>query len=1652
MLAGDLVAQWRASELLVEFPDGQHITEWSDSVAGIRATATGTPTLVGNAIGGRAVVRLDASDGKDAYEVVNRESPLSGADDFSIVVMFSTDSQALQGDENWQDGLGLIHSNQLGFAKDWGISLIASGQIGAGIGGGFGRPSTSVFSTASGYNDGQPHVAVLSRQSDQLSLYVDDHQPVVQVGADAESRGTIPMIFGVDKSRNGELTFDLAEVRVYDGALDAEQVAGVLSELNGFYNNTQPVTVDDQYVATEDELLFVTAADGLLANDEDAESDPLTVETIDLPAHGELSLQADGSFLYAPAADFHGTDVFTYSAVDFRPSNVATVTIVVEPSYDAAVGIDDRYKTQPQRTLSVEGFLGVLANDQNIDELPLTAVLEDDVAFGQLQLNPNGSFAFDPLGTAGQTQFTYRIDDTVGQSDPVTVELISNSSPEASDDHYLLDEDLLRQVSADQGVLANDQDVDGDALQLNLLSSPQHVELALSDDGSMLIVPQGDYFGLDQFTYEVTDGVDRSEVATVTLEIRPMNDPPIASSDAFFVNDSGQLRVMEDNGLLANDLDIDDSTLRVSLLVPPQNGQLQLMENGSFEYQANPGFEGEDVFTYRLSDAAGSTDQGEVTLFVGKAPVTISEFVAANVTSLLTTTRISIDDSFPREDTSPDWIEIQNQTSTELDIAGFYLSDDPENLQRWQFPVGSRIAPNGYLIVFASGWDISDPALDENGLFHTNFKLDAEGDYLALVSPDGDVVDHFESVFPRQLADVSFGWVGDQRMYMPEPSPGADATAGIPGIVDQVDVSLASGYFNEPVNVELTARTAGSLIRYTLDGLEPTLDEGTEYTEPISISSTTILRTRAFRADLLPSTVLTHSYLFLDDVLTQPSTPEGFPDNWGSAGAADYQIDPRIATDTESDFYDPNLRAALQSHPSISLVTETDHLFDRRTGIYSNPQRDGVGWERPASMEYFTSEGQLEVQVNAGLRIQGGASRNPNRPKHNMRLLFKEQYGPGKLTYPVFEESDVDQFDTIILRGGNGDSWFHPNATQQRQAQYIRDQWHRDTQRAMGRMTTDQRYVHLYINGLYWGLYHTFEKPNAAFFAEHFGGEPADFDVLQHQGGTVDGNRDAWNEMMQIARAGLESNEAYEQIEQFVDIPSMVDYLLINYYSGNVDWDQNNWFGGRKREPGGQFRFFTWDAERTFLSTRDNRTGARNSNQPTDLHQRLMTNVEYRLLFADHVHRHFFNDGVLTPDVAQARWESRAEEIQLPLVAESARWGDNKRRSRPYTVEGEWRNELDRLLTTYFPTRTETVLAQLVRRELYPEVIAPTFNQHGGDIPVGFELSMQAADGTIYYTTDGSDPRLVGGAVAASAQIYDTAVVLGGDATVKARVLQDEQWSALNEATFLTPVVQADANSLRISEIHYHPAAPSTEEIAAGFDDSDEFEFIELVNISDQSIDLSQVRLNRVDNQGVDFAFDSGAITRLAPNQRVVVVENQDAFQLRYGDGLPVAGQWRGRLSNGGEAIQLLAGEQSIHQFTYDDTWHEATDGAGPSLEIVEEAHADTARWAIATSWQPSLAIGGTPGRPADDRAIAGDSNHDGRFDSSDLVLVFQIGQYEDGIPQNSTFEDGDWNRNGDFDSTDFVFAFQQGTYVAAARRPAQLDPLMIDWLFGGDA
>jgi hypothetical protein len=612
--------------------------------------------------------------------------------------------------------------------------------------------------------------------------------------------------------------------------------------------------------------------------------------------------------------------------------------------------------------------------------------------------------------------------------------------------------------------------------------------------------------------------------------------------------------------------------------------------------------------------------------------------------------------------------------------------------------------------------------------------------------------------------------------------------AGMSGIAPP-QFSVKHGFFDAPFDLVLETTMPEAVIRYTTDGSEPTESSGAVFTGAIPIANTTVIRAAVFNTNMPPSSAMTQTYIFPAQVLQQPSNPAGFPDAWGSWTLVDYQMHPEIVN---SPTYAALAEQGLTAISTLSIALNVDDMFGNN-GIYSNPQLRGRDRVRKGSVELIYPDGREGFQMDCGVRIQGGGSRNPsNSPKHSLRLLFQARYGPGKLQFRFFADSPVEEFEAIQLRAEYNNSWIHWSPSQRLRGGYVRDLFARDTQLAMEQLASHGNHVHLYINGLYWGLYNPTERPDGAFAASYLGGERGEYDVI-NEGRVADGDLTAWNTMMNMARAGLASESQYQAIQQYLDVPNLIDYMIINLYGGNVDWPGHNWYALRKREPGAGFKFICWDSERTLENINENRTGVSNNNTPAFLYAQLRANPEFRLLFADHVHRHFFNNGALTPNAAIRRWLYRARQIQEAVVDESARWGYYRRDvhvrgpAALYTYFDHLLPEQNRLVNEYFLRRTSIVLGQFQAIGLYPMVVAPAFNQHGGQVPRGFSLTMSAPAGTIYYTTNGEDPRIRrSGAISPSARMYTNGnpVVLDRSVFVKARVLSAGQWSAVNRAKF----------------------------------------------------------------------------------------------------------------------------------------------------------------------------------------------------------------------------------------------------------------------------
>lgn len=1000
------------------------------------------------------------------------------------------------------------------------------------------------------------------------------------------------------------------------------------------------------------------------------------------------------------------------------------------------------------------------------------------------------------------------------------------------------------------------------------------------------------------------------------------------------------------------------------------------------------------------------------------------------------------------------------------------------------------------------------------------------------------------------------------------------------GDVEDTKFSVNRGFYTAPISVAITSATTDATIRYTTDGSTPSADHGQIYTAPLLISSTTTLRAIAVKPGWDPTNVDTQTYLFLDDVITQSASPPNWPATSGTSQVMDYGMDPEIVNHPNPDIGGTaSVKAALAALPAVSIVTDVSNLLNVNgsQGIYSNPYGRGFGWERPASLEWINPpdeanpNGTSEFQLNAGLRIRGGFSRDPNNPKHSFRFFFRGDYGPDRLDYPLFGRHGAQDFDKIDFRTAQNYSWAYQNDDRNT---FLREEATRVTQIEMGHPSSRLRYFHLYLNGHYWGLFNLDERTEADFAESYFGGDNEDYDVVKNEQtagytiGVTDGNLNAWQDLWNKGKTHRASptNTNYFRLmgraadgvtptadPVLLDPDNLIDYLLLTFWTGNLDGTTsaflgndraNNWSGIRRRDgnPGQGFRFFVHDFEHTFFNVNEDRTGPFNSPNESDfafsnplfLHQDLTSNAEYRMRWADRIHKHLFNGGALEPAVWQNRINQLAADVEPSIIAESARWGDAK--SVVPKTKQTWLNAQNELLN-YLPQRAPIILNQLRADGLYPAVDAPVVTPFGGYQDSGVEVVMAApTSGTLHYMADGSDPRAVGGALKPGALTYTAAATSetlvpwsasgwkylynnsnlgtawrnpayndtawptgtaelgygdgdentvipivdsspgqkaatayfrrtfnvadltgisnlsvtveyddayavylngtriggnlpvdpaynyysgnpiedtqattqvspsllvagtnvlavevhqangtssdlsmnasltatrsttptplfltgGGERRLRVRARNGTTWSALNESTFLLDTDPASPANLAIAEIHYHPADASPAEITAGFDDAEDFEFIELLNTSSRHVDLEGVYFYGA----VAFNFSGAATGRtLAPGERVLVVSDLDAFLLRYGPGKPVAGEYTGQLSNSGEHLILhTPGDNVIRGVDYSDdpSWPAAADGSGFSL--VRRHPAETAGDSDPDGWAVSGAIGGSPG------------------------------------------------------------------------------------------
>lgn len=518
------------------------------------------------------------------------------------------------------------------------------------------------------------------------------------------------------------------------------------------------------------------------------------------------------------------------------------------------------------------------------------------------------------------------------------------------------------------------------------------------------------------------------------------------------------------------------------------------------------------------------------------AQVIINEIMASNVSVY--------PDIWDFEDFS-DWIELHNTSNSEVDLTGFYLTDNFKDLKKWPVPDGTRIAPKGYLVIFADGNDAkpgerytrdSYPWNEEftTKYYHTNFGLGVDGEEIALCKNANGTVSIVDSViFANQLNDISYGRYPDAETAWYQfdlPTPGAANTSDpkrteVPSA--SVSFSVPGGFYDGAQSVTLSC-SAGE-IYYTLDGSIPNKNSR-KYSSPIDISKTTTIRARCMESDKLAGKVATNTY-----------------------------------------FINEKSRKLM----CISIAADSTLLFDKDKGVFENSLK---GRELPIAIEFFTEDGQQIAKANAGMRI--GSLTNFTCPQKPLQIALKGgKYGDDFIWYRLFNKQ-FGCFAEFRLRQG-GDGWSSNMITDGMLESICKDQLELGTQA--------YRPVVLFLNGSYYGIHDLREQFDDQYFMNNYNIDPSGKDevrsiLLPPDGDEgwelVSGSWDSWNSLLNLVRQGsMTDAQKYNEVKSMVNINSLIDFVCIQEFGCNVSWGHNEdvW-----KTAGSKWQWLVTDFDRCF--------------------------------------------------------------------------------------------------------------------------------------------------------------------------------------------------------------------------------------------------------------------------------------------------------------------------------------------------------------------------------------------------------------------------------------------------------------------------------------
>lgn len=365
-----------------------------------------------------------------------------------------------------------------------------------------------------------------------------------------------------------------------------------------------PDAVDDAAFTTQE----IPASIDILANDSEADGDAFTLVDFAQPLYGTVTWSnLDRMMIYEPNDGFWGSDQFTYTISDIDGADTATVTVVVN---GVPVAQDDLSTVEQSGAVQIP----VLANDSDPEAADLIVANVGVARNGTVVINPDSTIQYAPMpGFVGQDSFTYTVQDERGNSTDATVTVSvtegSERSSGAVDDEFLVTEGSPGNTL---DILSNDLAPATGVVSIAIDSAPEHGTVTLDAMQVVTYVPDAEFSGQDSFTYSISDGINPPSAATVSIEIQPVNDLPVAAPDAVVTDEDTEILI----DAIDNDADSDGDVLEIESVTKPASGTARITRNGAIQYTPADNYAGLDSFDYVVSDEGGGTATSTVTITV----------------------------------------------------------------------------------------------------------------------------------------------------------------------------------------------------------------------------------------------------------------------------------------------------------------------------------------------------------------------------------------------------------------------------------------------------------------------------------------------------------------------------------------------------------------------------------------------------------------------------------------------------------------------------------------------------------------------------------------------------------------------------------------------------------------------------------------------------------------------------------------------------------------------------------------------------------------------------------------------------------------------------------------------------------------------------